>query len=256
MYTARPVIRRSSLAITLSLIPLSTIVQTPRQPSLQPHTWYEFLLKKCNPSGFDYGAWLERRREAFQEATVKGPQFWYSSSVTIGLLFMIAAYTKLMLDNRRRMRITAEMMTDLYSHDLYSRQAAKEAIGRYNQHIEQCNSAIEAGESGDGRPGWGSSQVESLRTELQRVTDQLEATTEDRNKLQEELRQKSLIVADLSTRMDALSIRVNGPRDSSSGGGEPMSTCAGDGARFVSQINRLQEELYAERQKNKRLKGA
>jgi hypothetical protein len=42
-----------------------------------------------------------------------------------------------------------------------------------------------------------------------------------------------------------------------SGAAEPVSTSPnGDGARFVGQINRLQEELYAERQKNKRLKGA
>jgi hypothetical protein len=50
---------------------------------------------------------------------------------------------------------------------------------------------------------------------------------------------------------------VNGPRDTGSGAGEPVLTGAnGEGARFVGQINRLQEELYAERQKNKRLKGA
>jgi hypothetical protein len=30
----------------------------------------------------------------------------------------------------------------------------------------------------------------------------------------------------------------------------------GDGARLFGHINRLQEDLYAERQKNKRLKGA
>jgi chromosome segregation ATPase len=136
-------------------------------------------------------------------------------------------------------------------------QVAREAIEKYNQHIEQCNRAMEAAESGNGRPGWGSSEVESLRGELQRVASQLEATTQDRNKLEEELRQKSLVVSDLSTRLDALSKKVNGQRDSSSGVGEPVSTGPnGDGARIVSQINRLQEELYAERQKNKRLKGA
>ncbi len=49
---------------------------------------------------------------------------------------------------------------------------------------------------------------------------------------------------------------VNGV-GSSGGPGEPVSADAnGDGARFVGHINRLQEELYAEWQKNKRLKGA
>jgi len=113
------------------------------------------------------------------------------------------------------------------------------------------------GHAGDARPGWGETQVDSLKAELQRVAGQLEATTQDRNKLQEELRQKSLIVADLSTRLDALSKKVNGPRDTGGNAGEPVSADAnGNGARLVGQINRLQEDLYAERQKNKRLKGA
>ena len=231
--------------------------RSPRQPRNGAGTWYEFLLKQFNQHNFDYGAWLEKRREALLEATVKEPYFWYSASVTAGMLLMMAAYTKLYLDHRRSMRVTAEMMADVYSHDLLSRQAATEAIEKYNQHIEQCNRAIEASEAGDARPGWGETQADSLKAELERVASQLEATTQDRNKLQEELRQKSLIVADLSIRLDVLSKKVNGPRDAGSGAAEPVSTGPnGDGARLVGQINRLQEELYAERQKNKRLKGA
>jgi hypothetical protein len=231
--------------------------RTPQRRNAGRDTWYEFLLKKFNPRNFDYGAWLEKRREAFLEATVREPYFWYSVSVTAGMLLMMAACTKLYLDHRRSMRVASEMMADVYSHDLLSRETAAQAIERYNQHIEQCNRFIETSEAGDARHGWGETQADSLRAELQRVASQLEATTQDRNKLQEELRQKALVVADLSIRLDALSKKVNGPRDRGSGAAEPMSTSPnGDGARFVGQINRLQEELYAERQKNKRLKGA
>jgi hypothetical protein len=245
------------LTVILSLVGPSVPAQTRQRPNAGRDTWYEFLLKQFNPRNFDYGAWIEKRREAFLEATVKEPYFWYSVSVTVGMLLMMAACTKLYLDHRRSMRVTAEMMADVYSHDLLSRHAAAEAIERYNRHIEQCNRAIEASEAGDARPGWGDTQVDSLRAELQRVAGQLEATTQDRNKLQEELRQKSLIVADLSTRLDALSKKINEPRDTGRSASEPMVTGTnGDGTRFVGQINRLQEELYAERQKNKRLKGA
>jgi hypothetical protein len=177
--------------------------------------------------------------------------------VTAGMLVIMVAYTKLHLDHRRSMRITAEMMADIYSHDLYSRQAATEAIEKYNRHIEQCNRAIESSESGDGRPGWGSAEAEGLKAELQRVVGQLEATTQDRNKLQEELRQKALVVADLSLRLDALSKKVNRVGQSGGGADQPQTTGEnGDGVRLVGHINRLQEELYAERQKNKRLKGS
>ena len=227
------------------------------QRYVERDTWYEFLLKQFNRSNFDYGAWFEKRREAFLQATVKEPHFWYSVSVTAGMLLVMVAYTNLYLDHRRSMRVTAEMMADIYSHDLLARQAATEAIEKYNRHIEQCNRAIEASEAGDVRPGWRDPQIDSLKAELQRVANQLEATTQDRNKLQEELQQKSLVVADLCMRLNALSKKVNGSRSSGTGAGETVSVEAnGDGARLVGHINRLQEDLYSERQKNKRLKGA
>ncbi len=244
------------LMIVLFFVATSVQAQAP-QRYVDRDTWCEFLLKQFNRSDFDYGAWFERRREVFLQATVKEPHFWYSVSVTAGMLLILVAYTKLYLDHRRSMRVTAEMMADLYSHDLLARQAATEAIEKYNRHIEQCNRAIEASEAGDVRPGWGDTQVDSLRAELQRIAGQLEATTQDRNKLQEELQQKSLVVADLSIRLDALSKKVNGPRSSGASNGETVSADVnGDGVRLVGHINRLQEDLYAERQKNKRLKGA
>lgn len=246
----------SLLTTTLSLAITPVRAQTPGQPSLGHGTWYEFVLKQFNPHDTDYGVWLEKRREAFLEATVKAPHFWYSLLVTTGLLLMLIAYTKLYLDQRRSMTITAEMMADLYTHDLYSCQAAKEAIEKYNQHIEHCNRAIEAAESADGRPGWGNTAVDSLKAELQRVASQLEATTQDRNKLQEELRQKALIVGDLSTRLDNLAKKVSGSRSESAAASSTPSEGNGDSTRFIGHINRLQEELYAERQRNRRLKGA
>lgn len=252
MHLPMRVVCSSLLAIAFTLAPISMPAQSGRQQSLQRDTWYEFLLKKCNPSDFNYGEWLEQRRRAFLEAKVKDPHFWYSLSMTAGVLILAGVCAKLVLDNRRRMRITSEMMADLYTHDVYSRQAAQEAIDTYNQHIEQCNRVMESAESGDDRPGWGSSEAGRLRAELQRVASQLEATTQDRNKLRDELSQKSMIVADLSTRLDVLSKKVTGSRDAGGGASEGAN---GHGAKFVGQINRLQEELYAERQKNKRLKG-
>lgn len=231
--------------------------QGPRPPYQPRETWYEFLVRQFNPSNFDYGAWIEERKKAFLAATVQTPYFWHSLTVTLLLLFLILAYTKLHLDHRRSMWITAEMMADLYNHDLHSREVAREAIEKYNAHIEQCNRAIEAGDSPDGRPGWGDTESRSLRAELQRVAAQLEATAQDRSKLQEELAQKALVVADLSMRLDALSKKVNGSSDRGAAASTNTSPDkSGDGSRFVGHINRLQEELYAERQKNKRLKGA
>jgi hypothetical protein len=252
--------RRSTIAalfVTLFLSCVPSLRAQQRQNPRAHQTWYEFVVQQFNKANVDYGDWIEQRRHAFLEATVKSPYFWYSFSVTGSLLFVMLAYTKLYVDQRRTIRIAAEIQADLHNHDLYSRQTAREAIEKYNRHVEQCNRAIENAESGQDRPGWGDSPVEGLRAELRRVAAQLDATTQDRNKLQEELQQKSLVVTDLSSRLDALSRKINGPSSS-----EPLprdttnTEAGGNGAKFVGHINRLQEELYSERQKNKRLKGA
>lgn len=251
---------RRAIACGVVLAAVTILVTAARGQGPYPYqpreTWYAFLLRQFNPSDFDYGAWIEERTQAFLEATARTPYFWYSAGVTAVLLLAIFAYTKLHLDHRRSLWVTAEMMADLYNHDLYLREMAREAIDKYNAHIEQCNRAIEAADSADGRPGWSEGETGSLRAELQRVASQLEATTQDRNKLHEELAQKSLVVADLSMRLDALSKKVNANTDRTAASiANSSPDKSGDGARFVGHINRLQEELYSERQKNKRLKG-
>jgi len=230
--------------------------QTPARPHLGRETWYEVMFKQLNRSHKNYGEWLEDRREALFSASIQNPFFWYSFWMTVCTAFLVLALLRRIADSREAAREHARIEADVRNHDLYSREKAKEAVERYNQHMEECNRAAEAAESGEGRPGWGSSAVNSVKAELERVTSELEATTQERNKLQEELRQKSLIVADLSTRLDVLAKKMGGTRGVGGGVAEPASTDAnGDGVRFVGQINRLQEELYAERQKNKRLKG-
>jgi len=111
-------------------------------------TWYEFLLKQFNPDDFDYGTWLEQRRQAFLDASLRSTYFHYSAAVTMALFVLALLYAKQRIDHRRSMWITAEMMTDLYNHDAYSRQFAREAIQKYNDHIERCNRAVETGEHG------------------------------------------------------------------------------------------------------------
>ena len=219
--------------------------QAPRQAD----TWYDFLLKQFNPDNLDYGKWLEERRRVFLQATVRNPYFLYSFWMTLWSLLLMTAYTKLWIDRRRERLVTAEMMTDLYNHDLYSREVAREAIRKHNQHIEQCNRVIEAAESGKPLPDAGSGQGD-LTAKLQESGAKLEAATRQSERLTAELAQKSQVMADLSLRLEALGT-PNGNE-----GARAKEDEQADAARLRSHINRLQEELYAERQKNRKLKGA
>jgi hypothetical protein len=253
----RSVAAQTLLSLVLLSAPTILAAQASRQPHLGQETWYEVMLKTTNPSHANYGEWLEERRQALLDSSVRNPFFWYSLWTTVCLSLVPLVILKLVKDSREREREHARIEADLRNHDSHSRAKTKQAIDRYNEHIEECNRATETAEAGDGRPGWGSSALENMKAELQRVTSQLEATTQDRNKLQEDLRQKSLVVSDLSLRLDALSKKVNGNGHTRGDTDAPRPTNGhGEGVPLVGHINNLQEELYTERQKNRRLKGA
>jgi hypothetical protein len=212
-------------------------------------TWYEFLLKQFNPGNFDYGGWMEQRRRVFLDASVRNPYFKYSAGITIALLVMTMLYAKQWIDHRRSMWITAEMMTDLYNHDAYSRRAARDAIQKYNYHIERCNRAIEAAEHGIS-PGL-DSEADRLRSELQSVTAERDSFKRERDLAKEDLTEKERLLADMSLRLDALAKKADGSRTVTS----PLDLHTAD-QKLVQHINNLQEQLYAEHRKNRRLKGA
>src|SRR5260370_32429930 len=57
-------------------------------------TWYEFLLKQFNPDDLDYGKWMEERRSAFLDASVRNPYFQYGAGITILLLITVLLFGK------------------------------------------------------------------------------------------------------------------------------------------------------------------
>ena len=248
--------RQSTTTIPRSQYDPMAAAQAQGQVWQQSDTWYEFLLKRINPTDFDYGAWLEERRSNFREASVENPYFWYCFWLTIWAVLASTAYAKRCIDQGRERDLTDEMMADLYNHDLYSRQAARDAIAKYNQHIEQCNRVIEAAESGRSLVASGSEAEPTANS--QQVADQLAAMTRERDTLRRELGEKAIIITDLSLRVEAVSRKTNGNGDAVDAPEVQARSNAGqsDSARLMSHINYLQQQLYAERQKNKRLKGA
>jgi primosomal protein N'' len=205
------------------------------------------MLKQFNPDNIDYGSRIEDRRREFIGDHIKNPYFSYSLCTTIALLVATAICAKLWIDHRRAMWITAEMMADLLNQDAYSRQVAQEAIERYNKHIERCNRAIEAGEN---TVVGGSSDIDRLRTELMRVSEDRDTATRERDIAREDLRKKVQILAEMSARLEAV-------RNKSAGtsGSKASSDLKGADANLVTHINNLQEQLYAERNSNRRLRG-
>ncbi len=179
------------------------------QPHVQParplyhrrDTWYEFLLKQFNPDNLDYGYWMEQRRRAFLDASARNPYFQYSLGVTIALLMVTVLYAKQWIDHRRTMWITAEMMADLYNHDQYSRDVAKQAIQKYNDHIDGCNRAIEAAVQGTAMSAVDSG-VEALKVELHRASEERDRYLQERDKTRAELEKKSKIITAVRLKLE------------------------------------------------------
>ena len=218
-----------------------------------PDTWYEFLLKQFNPGDVDYGEWMEERRRVFLAASAKNPYFPYSLCVTIWSLLVMMAYAKLRIDRRRERYLTEEMLTDLYNQDMYSRRAAKEAIAKYNNHIETCNRAIEAGAGHTISAN--ASENDDLNARLKKAADDLRAVTSEKQRLSEELQRRSAVVTDLSLQLQALSERIDGMGAGHAIGQAGMPLPASN-TEYMKLVNSLQQQLYAEREKNKHLKGA
>jgi len=207
-------------------------------------TWYEFLLKQFNPTNFDYGGWMEERRQIFLDESVRNPYFDYSAGVTLVLLLTSIACAKQWVDYRRTLWITAEMMADLYNHDHYSRQSAAKAIRKYNDHVERSNRAIEATQN-SATGSTDDSDRDQLKAQLQQTASELNEATKERDSLIEELRRKSGVIVDLSLRVDSLS-KKNGDLLASE---QPIDLSGAD-ANVMQLINDLQEQLYVERGKN------
>jgi hypothetical protein len=210
-------------------------------------TWYEFMLKQFNPENVNYGEWVDQQRREFIKSRAKNPYFLYSLGATVALLVAIAICAKLCIDHRRAMWITAEMMADVYNQDAYSRRVAQEAIEGYNEHIERCNRAIEAGDGAQATATAG--EIEQLRSELMRVAEERDVATRDRDLAREELRKKSEILADMSLRLEVLTAKPGAT------GTKANFDLHGADAKLVTHINNLQEQLYAEKTNNRRLKG-
>lgn len=223
------------------------------QPADTPYQvrepWYEFALRQFNPEDIDYGHWIEQKRHAFIDAHIRNSYFLYSLTTSVGLSLATILYMKLWIDHRRTLWITAEMMTDIYNQDAYSRRIAKDAIDKYNSHIERCNRAIEAAELGEAAPP-ASAEIDQLRNELMRVAEERDAATRDRDLAREELRRKSEILAEMSVRLEAVANKST--RASTRKPGPDVRSAD---PKLVSHINNLQEQLYAERNHNRKLKG-
>ena len=178
---------RAPWSQTASLRPIRRTEPTRQQPAAGPYQrpadprpheekedFFTSSTKLVNKNDVDYGAMLERRRQAFLDASAANPFFWYSALTTALLMVLMFAYGVRVMDEKRKLWRAAEILNDVWNDAQYARATAENAIERHNSHMEACNRVIEAQLSG--RPSPAALETTDARNELTRVRGELDSS--------------------------------------------------------------------------------
>ena len=229
-----------------------------RQAATRPHEqkddFFTASTKLVNKNDLDYGAMIERRRQAFLDASAANPFFWYSALTTGLLMVLMLAYGVRVMDEKRKLWRAAEILNDVWNDAQYARALAETAIQKYNRHMEECNRVIEAQLSGRASPT--ALEATDARNELTRLRGELDTVDGERKVLKAKLDDKERLIDELSARLDALEKagQTGGSIQPRNGSGTPGPNDTE--RKLIARINQLTEQLEAEKQKNRTLKGA
>jgi hypothetical protein len=203
-------------------------------------TWYERALRHINPNDTAWGTiWEQHKRQFLNQ--IGNPYFQYGLGSTATIVWLSVLLFAQHVSHSRSQELAVQSMADIRRHDEYARQAAREAIRRYNEHIESCNRVIEAAESGTAK--WMSSaEVEALQSEAQHAHSEALALREETKRLREEIQKQGGVVAVMPMGLGEGQASLPLAKDASVG-------------QYVTRINELQQELLEERKKNQRRKS-
>ncbi len=196
----------------------------------------EAMVHALNPHDVNLGAIWEARRRAWLENAGANRYFWYSFGATALLVLSWFALAWVHNDRVRERWQLAEHAADALRCAEYCKRSAREAISRYNEHVEKCNRVIESGESGMSTPE--TANLEDYKRELQRLKSDNDAKELQVARLEEQLEQKGTQLTSLTERVSEAERRLKNRAGAGTENGN---------AALVERIQRLEAE-------NRRLK--
>jgi cell division protein FtsB len=194
------------------------------------------MVHALNPHNVDLGAVWEARRRAWLENAGANRYFWYSFAATAVLILSWFALAWVHTDRVRERWQLAEHAADALRYAEYCKRRTREAVGRYNEHVESCNRVIEGGDSGIATPE--TANLEDYKREIQRLKGDNTAKTSQIASLESQLTVKQEAIDGFTERMDEAERRI---RNREAAGQENGN------AALVERIQRLEAE-------NRRLK--
>lgn len=168
----------------------------------QPSFWDD-AKKEIMDGGRNLGSWLAYRRQLLVEASLMNRYFWFCiTSFVANVVLLYLFYAARVSEDRRVWKATTAM-TDLWNWALYSDWTARNAIGKFNAHIEKCNR-----DSADGLPG--EMPHSPIAIDTTRAHAERESLEKELLSARAELLERDRIIADLNARVDAVAKNVTG----------------------------------------------
>ena len=226
--------------------------RNPKSAGRQPEPWYDRVLRRINPSNFDYGTWVEDRRMALLRASVQNPYFWYSTLVTVAMALFLLAYAKSRSDFHKYTWVSAGWLADFYNETQLARNEMDRAIEKHNRHIEKCNRAIEAEADGSWTRQDVNEEAALWRQKYDEAARALEEAVANSRKLEVTLHEKEAMVADMSLRIQRVERKIGDAPQASSGAALTINE---SNKHLIGRINMLERQLREEQARNKSLKG-
>lgn len=206
----------------------------------QESSFWDDSLKTIKEGGSDIGSWLAYRRQLLVEASLTNRYFWFCiTSFFANVVLMYLFYASRVSEDRKLWKATAAM-TELWNWALYADWTARNAVHKFNTHIEQCGRAHDDGVSAERR------QREN-REEAERVRAECDALQKERGALQEQLADRDEIVASLTARIDEIAKTLPGGADSKLTAQlmEKVNLLTAQGQQLEQQLRTAQEKLKA-----------
>ena len=217
-----------------------TAQQQPVSPSRAMTPWYEQGLKQLTENKPDLGTEIEGRRRRFLEASVRSRYFWYAFTSTLLNITLVGLYLFKRRELDFKLDQAAGWIADLWNQDQFSRNTAREAIRRYNDHVQLCNRVIESQRSGDGIDR----QHQDADIKIKELWTELATVRADKLRSEAELNDKRRQVLDLSARVQDLERKL-GDYD------RYDHSSAKTSVELVRRVNELEQELSHYRQNSK-----
>ena len=200
------------------------------------------IVNYFNPRHLNMGEIFAERKQAWLDNALYNQYFWYAFWVTGMLILSWFAIAWIHNDRVRETWEIAEFAADAVGYAEYCRRAAKEAITKYNQHVERPAIASSS-RSTSGLVTPETANLESHKQEIARLRNDNEAKTVQLERVQAELEDAKKRLSDFTARLHAAEQRVQGNGSNAAVVlAERINRLEGENAALKQDVKRLRQE--------------